>query len=62
MELISIAQFDVETTTMTYGEGPWGTIRLRKAMAHHMDRYMNTIVPVNPELVLLTNGVTSVCV
>ncbi|KAB8337221.1 hypothetical protein FH972_021523 [Carpinus fangiana] len=45
----------------TYGEGPWGTSRLRKAMAAHMTKYFNAISPVDPEDILVASGVTSLC-
>lgn len=52
----------VETneTTFTYGEGPWGTKRLRRGMARHMNKHFHPVKPVEPDEIVFTNGITSV--
>lgn len=45
----------------TYGVGPWGTERLRKAMAGHMTHYFSSVHPIDPEDILVANGVTPLC-
>ena len=43
---------------MTYGEGPIGPLRLRKALASHLNDYFDPISPVTAEQVTFTAGVT----
>ena len=43
----------------SYGEGPWGSERLRKAMAKHMERTFPSIKSLDPEKILFTNGCTA---
>ncbi|KAF2136749.1 uncharacterized protein K452DRAFT_329432 [Aplosporella prunicola CBS 121167] len=45
----------------SYGEGPMGTLRLRTAMANHMNRYFKPREPVDPMHLHFTNGCTSLC-
>lgn len=45
----------------SYGEGPWGSGRLRSAMAKHMNKHFNPIQPVEASDILFSNGVTSLC-
>ena len=47
--------------TFTYGNGPWGSPRLREAMASHMNRHFNPHQPVIPDDILFANGITSLC-
>ncbi|OAL43073.1 PLP-dependent transferase, partial [Pyrenochaeta sp. DS3sAY3a] len=44
-----------------YGEGPWGTLRLRTAMAAHMTKWLHALEPVTSDEVLFTAGCTSLC-
>ncbi|KAI7534890.1 PLP-dependent transferase [Hortaea werneckii] len=46
---------------LSYGEGPWGTPRLRRAMAHHMNKRFHPIVPIQPDDLLFANGVSTIC-
>ncbi|KAI7270793.1 PLP-dependent transferase [Hortaea werneckii] len=46
---------------LSYGEGPWGTPRLRRAMAHHMNKRFHPIVPIRPDDLLFANGVSTIC-
>ncbi|KAI9729251.1 MAG: hypothetical protein M1834_007043 [Cirrosporium novae-zelandiae] len=55
------SQFKLTATNFTYGEGPWGTARLRKAMANHMHRQFPTYKPLDPENILFASGVTGIC-
>ncbi|THX62499.1 PLP-dependent transferase [Aureobasidium pullulans] len=47
--------------TFTYGEGPWGSKRLRIAMANHMNKYFHPVSTVQPEDLVFANGITSLC-
>ena len=47
----------LQTALMIIDEPPG----LRKAIAKHMTRYFNAIHPVDPEHLLVANGVTSLC-
>ncbi|KAI7616548.1 PLP-dependent transferase, partial [Hortaea werneckii] len=46
---------------LSYGEGPWGTPRLRRAMAHHMNKRFHTHIPIQPDDLLFANGVSTIC-
>lgn len=48
-------------TQLSYGEGPWGTPRLRRAMAHHMNKRFHPTVPIQPDDLLFANGVSTIC-
>ncbi|KAI4210238.1 MAG: hypothetical protein LQ351_006916 [Letrouitia transgressa] len=43
----------------SYGPGPTGSPRLLKAMAAHINRYFHPNLPVEPEQLRFTNGITS---
>jgi len=43
----------------TYGDGPTGTKRLRKAVARFLNRKLDPVVPVDFEHVVVTNGVST---
>ncbi|KAL1297239.1 hypothetical protein AAFC00_004800 [Neodothiora populina] len=47
--------------TFTYGSGPWGSERLRIAMARHMTKYFRSVNPIVPDDILFANGLTSIC-
>ncbi|KAJ9630912.1 hypothetical protein H2203_001440 [Taxawa tesnikishii (nom. ined.)] len=47
--------------TFTYGEGPWGSERLRKAMANHMNKHFKPFEPVDANDIIFANGVTALC-
>ncbi|KAI6813965.1 PLP-dependent transferase [Hortaea werneckii] len=46
---------------LSYGEGPWGTPCLRRAMAHHMNKRFHPAIPVQPDDLLFANGVSTIC-
>ncbi|KAI7251974.1 PLP-dependent transferase [Hortaea werneckii] len=46
---------------LSYGEGPWGTPRLRRAMAHHMNKRFHPVAPIQPDDLLFANGVSTIC-
>ncbi|RMX88152.1 hypothetical protein D0868_14866 [Hortaea werneckii] len=46
---------------LSYGEGPWGTPRLRRAMAHHMNKRFHPYIPIQPDDLLFANGVSTIC-
>ncbi|RMZ03009.1 hypothetical protein D0860_06979 [Hortaea werneckii] len=46
---------------LSYGEGPWGTPRLRHAMAHHMNKRFHPVIPIQPDDLLFANGVSTIC-
>ncbi|KAJ9635156.1 hypothetical protein H2201_003310 [Coniosporium apollinis] len=43
----------------SYGEGPWGTKRLRRAMTAHMTKYFHPHHPLHEDDLLFANGCTS---
>lgn len=59
----AFANSNMHTTskTFTYGDGPWGSLRLRNAMAKHMNRHFFPVSPVDPNDILFANGITSIC-
>ncbi|GCB25558.1 probable inactive 1-aminocyclopropane-1-carboxylate synthase-like protein 2 [Aspergillus awamori] len=44
---------------LTYNDGSTGSNRLRKAVAHFLNRHMNPIRPVAPQHLVMTNGCSS---
>ncbi|KAK6007377.1 hypothetical protein QM012_004191 [Aureobasidium pullulans] len=48
-------------TTFNYGEGPWGSKRLRTAMANHMNKYFHPFSDIHPDELVFANGITSLC-
>lgn len=54
-------QFKFEAKDFSYGTGPWGSPRLRKAMANHMNRHFHPLKPIIPDELLFASGVTSLC-
>ncbi|KAI7156417.1 PLP-dependent transferase [Hortaea werneckii] len=51
----------LDNNQLSYGEGPWGTPRLRRAMAHHMNKRFHPMVPIQPDDLLFANGVSTIC-
>ncbi|KAI9654444.1 MAG: hypothetical protein M1831_005410 [Alyxoria varia] len=51
----------LQANDFSYGEGPWGTRRLRNAMAKFMTKHFGALNPLNPDKLLFSNGVTSIC-
>lgn len=47
--------------TFTYGEGPWGSKRLRTAMSNHINKYLQPFSSVRPDDLVFANGITSLC-
>lgn len=43
----------------TYGDGPTGTKRLKRALARFLNRKLSPVVSVEPEHVVITNGVSA---
>ncbi|KAF7133606.1 hypothetical protein CNMCM5793_004735 [Aspergillus hiratsukae] len=50
---------DVDGTSLTYHEGPFGSRRLRAAMANHITTYFHPATPISPDHIVFANGVTS---
>jgi DNA-binding transcriptional MocR family regulator len=46
---------------LCYGSGPWGSLRLRKAMAKYLQKYFNPREAIDPEHLLFSSGCTSLC-
>ncbi|KAF2020809.1 PLP-dependent transferase [Aaosphaeria arxii CBS 175.79] len=46
----------LNSEVLDYGEGPWGTQRLRNAMARFMNRHFHPHVPIDPEYLTFANG------
>lgn len=44
--------------TLTYGDGPNGSHRLRRAMAHFLNNHLAPCSPIEPQHILITNGTT----
>lgn len=47
--------------TFSYGEGPWGSRRMRKAVAKFMTKTMSAVETVRDDDVLVANGITTLC-
>ena len=45
----------------SYGDGPWGSLRLRNAMAKHINRYFKPLNLMEASQLLFANGVVSLC-
>lgn len=56
-----MAQIQFEPRDFSYNEGPWGTLRLQKAMAAYITRHFHPKQPINIEDLIIANGVTSLC-
>ena len=50
---------DVSSRAFTYGDGPTGSKRLRKAIAHFLTKHLRPVISLQPEHILVTNGVSS---
>ncbi|OAP57155.1 hypothetical protein AYL99_07893 [Fonsecaea erecta] len=48
----------VQQTAFTYGDGPLGSKRLRKAVARFLNRRLHPVLPLEMEHVVVTNGVS----
>lgn len=57
----SEARLGLSARDLSYGEGPWGSPRLRNAMAKHMTKYFHPAKPIDPDHILFANGLTSIC-
>ncbi|KAH6668473.1 acc synthase [Halenospora varia] len=51
------SHFKFDARQCTYNEGPIGTLRLRKAMASHLNDHFSPIMPVTSEHVTFTAGI-----
>ncbi|KAG9699196.1 PLP-dependent transferase, partial [Aureobasidium melanogenum] len=62
-DVSDFANNKIRTTprTFTYGEGPWGSKRLRTAMANHMNTYFHPFSDIQPDELVFANGITSLC-
>ncbi|KAL4869202.1 hypothetical protein BDV12DRAFT_168462 [Aspergillus spectabilis] len=49
----------LDRTSLTYHEGPFGSRRLREAMAKLITTYFHPASPISPDHILFTSGVTS---
>jgi 1-aminocyclopropane-1-carboxylate synthase len=49
---------NVPTSAFTYGNGPLGSKRLKSAVAHFLNRRLMPVVPLEPDHVIITNGVS----
>lgn len=49
----------MDARDFSYGEGPWGSTRLRKTMSDHMNRNFLPVRPIDAERLTFANGVTS---
>jgi 1-aminocyclopropane-1-carboxylate synthase len=61
IQLLSRLQVKFVGADVDYGAGPWGSERIRKAMAKHMNKHFNPLKPVDPEHLLFSTGCTSIC-
>ncbi|KAG9962673.1 PLP-dependent transferase, partial [Aureobasidium melanogenum] len=62
-DVSDFANTKIRTTprTFTYGEGPWGSKRLRTAMANHMNKHFHPFSAIGPDELVFANGITSLC-
>lgn len=62
-DVSSFANTKIRTSPhdFTYGEGPWGSKRLRTAMAIHMNKYFHPFAAIHPDDLVFANGITSLC-
>lgn len=47
--------------SFSYDEGAWGSLRLRAAMARHMNRFFEPVEEIKPGDLLVANGCMSLC-
>lgn len=52
------AQGSFDKSLYAYGEGYTGTVRLRKAMANHLNLHFNPSTKIDPEEITFAAGVT----
>lgn len=62
-DVSDFANSRIQTTprTFTYGEGPWGSKRLRTAMSNHMNKHFHPFSDVCADHLVFANGITSLC-
>lgn len=48
----------VQPHAFTYGDGPFGSHRIRRAIARFLTRHLKPVDPINPSHVYVTNGVS----
>ncbi|KAH0349178.1 PLP-dependent transferase, partial [Aureobasidium melanogenum] len=62
-DVSSFANTKIRTSPhdFTYGEGPWGSERLRTAMANHMNKYFQPFSAIYPNDLVFANDITSLC-
>lgn len=53
------SKFRVPTAALTYGDGPIGSKRLRASMAKFLTSQLRPVIPIKPEHIVVTNGVTT---
>ncbi|GFF75125.1 1-aminocyclopropane-1-carboxylate synthase 6 [Aspergillus lentulus] len=49
----------LDHANLTYHEGPFGSTRLRTAMANHITTYFHPATPISPDHIIFANGLTS---
>ena len=59
--MFTYVQIKLTWKDFSYGEGPWGSPRLRKAMARYINRLFNPSLSVDHSNLIFANGVTSLC-
>lgn len=45
--------------SLTYGEGPKGSRRLRQTLSNFLSKQLHTTIPIKPEHIIITNGVSA---
>ena len=59
-KLISL-QLKLAPLNFSYGSGPWGSEKIRKAMSAHLNEHFSPYHSVKPDQLHFANGVTSLC-
>ncbi|KAJ4321418.1 hypothetical protein N0V84_005339 [Fusarium piperis] len=54
------SKHELDKSLLTYGEGYTGTLRLRSAMAKHLNRHFHPAQPIDAEEITFTAGVTNI--
>ncbi|KAF2116230.1 pyridoxal phosphate-dependent transferase [Lophiotrema nucula] len=58
-DFVKSKDLEIDGPTMDYGEGPWGSTRLRNGMARFMNRHFKPHTPIEPDELNSVNGCTS---
>lgn len=60
LEYVNKIDIHMTRLDMSYGEGWWGTLRFRKALAQFMRRRFKSVYKIDPDDLIVATGLTSI--